>query len=165
MTLPPHGIKTSTAAVAAILAGVSLAGCAAKETKSADSSSKAASEITVNATDTDCTLSGTQAATGPSTFVVTNNGTKVTEFYVYGAGERVMGEVENISPPGLQRKLVVQLAEPGTYQTACKPGGMIGDGIRADFTVTGNAVAVDTQANSRKPVRVTNATSTARQMP
>ncbi|WP_431233484.1 iron uptake system protein EfeO [Mycolicibacterium psychrotolerans] len=140
MTLP-HGIKTSTAAVAAILAGVSLAGCTAKETKSADSSSKAASEITVNATDTDCKLSGTQAATGPSTFVVTNNGTKVTEFYVYGEGERVMGEVENISP-GLQRKLVVQLAEPGKYQTACKPG-MIGDGIRADFTVTGNAVAVD----------------------
>ena len=34
----------------------------------------------------------------PSTFVITNNGTKVTEFYVYGEGERVMGEVENISP-------------------------------------------------------------------
>lgn len=97
MTLP-YGIKTSTAAVAAILAGVSLAGCTAKETKSADSSSKAPSEITVNATDTDCKLSGTQAATGPSTFVITNNGTKVTEFYVYGEGERVMGEVENISP-------------------------------------------------------------------
>jgi iron uptake system component EfeO len=139
----PHSIKTGTATVVAIVAGVSLAGCTAKETKSADSSTKAPSEITVNASDTECTLSATRAATGPSTFVITNNGTKVTEFYVYGEGERVMGEVENISP-GLQRKLVVQLAEPGTYKTACKPG-MIGDGIRGDFVVTGNAVTVDTQ--------------------
>ena len=50
-----------------------------------------------------------------------------------------MGEVENISP-GLQRKLIVQLSEPGTYQTACKPG-MVGDGIRGDFKVTGETVA------------------------
>ena len=77
----------------------------------------------------------------PNTFVITNNGTKVTEFYVYGEGERVMGEVENISP-GLQRKLIVQLGEPGTYQTACKPG-MVGDGIRGDFKVTGDSVKID----------------------
>lgn len=147
MTLPA-GIKTPTAAVAAILAGVSLAGCTAKETKSADSGSKAPAEITVDASDTECKLSGTQAATGPSTFVISNSGTKVTEFYVYGEGERVMGEVENISP-GLQRKLVVQLAEPGTYQTACKPG-MIGDGVRGDFVVTGNAVPVDTEGKFKE---------------
>ncbi|KAA0105127.1 iron uptake system protein EfeO [Mycolicibacterium sp. P1-5] len=147
MTLT-HRIKTSAAAAAAILAGVSLAACTAKENKSADASTKAASEITVNASDTGCKLSATQAGTGPSTFVITNNGAKVTEFYVYGQGERVMGEVENISP-GLQRKLVVQLAEPGTYKTACKPG-MIGDGIRGDFTVTGNAVAVDTKGEFKE---------------
>ena len=98
-------------------------------------------EITVAATDTACELSGTEGRTGANTFVITNNGTKVTEFYVYGEGERVMGEVENISP-GLQRKLIVQLSEPGTYQTACKPG-MIGDGIRGDFKVTGDAVKID----------------------
>jgi iron uptake system component EfeO len=141
VTLTPS-IKTGTATAAAILAGISLAACTAKETKAADSTTKAPAEITVNASDTDCKLSGTQAGTGPSTFVITNNGTKVTEFYVYGEGDRVMGEVENISP-GLQRKLIVQLAEPGKYQTACKPG-MIGDGIRGDFTVTGNSATVDT---------------------
>ena len=80
--------------------------------------------------------------------MITNNGTKVTEFYVYGEGERVMGEVENISP-GLQRKLIVQLTEPGTYQTACKPG-MIGDGIRGDFTVTGDAVQIDTEGKFKE---------------
>jgi iron uptake system component EfeO len=144
----PYRIKTGTAAAAAILAGVSLAGCTAKEAKSADSGAKSPAEITVNASDAECKLSSAQAGTGPSTFVITNNGTKVTEFYVYGEGEQVMGEVENISP-GLQRKLVVQFAKPGKYQTACKPG-MVGDGIRGDFTVTGNAVAVDTQGEFKE---------------
>ena len=97
----------------------------------------------MNATDTSCELSKTQASTGATTFVITNNGTKVTEFYVYGEGERVMGEVENISP-GLQRKLVVNLNQAGKYQTACKPG-MIGDGIRGDFTVTGENVSTGAQ--------------------
>jgi iron uptake system component EfeO len=120
------------ALVGAVLAGVALTSCQAKG---------APGDITVTASDSACELSGTEASTGPSTFVITNNGTKVTEFYVYGEGERVMGEVENISP-GLQRKLVVQLAEPGTYQTACKPG-MVGDGIRGEFKVTGDAVKVD----------------------
>ena len=50
-----------------------------------------------------------------------------------------MGEVENISP-GLTRTFLVELAEPGAYQTACKPG-MVGDGIRAAFTVTGASAA------------------------
>lgn len=130
-----------TAAALALLAGAALAGCTAKETTTA-SGTDARTPITVEASDTDCALSATQASTGPSTFVVTNNGNKVTEFYVYGKGDRVMGEVENISP-GLQRKLIVNLTEPGTYQTACKPG-MIGDGIRKDFTVTGEAVPAST---------------------
>jgi iron uptake system component EfeO len=143
-----HSIKRGTAAIAAILAGATIAGCTAKESKTSDSGGKTPPEITVTASDTECTLSGTSAATGPSTFVITNNGTKVTEFYVYGEGERVMGEVENISP-GLQRKLVVQLNQPGRYQTACKPG-MIGDGIRNDFIVTGQAVQVDTQGKFKE---------------
>jgi len=143
------GIKTGTAAVAAILAGVSMAGCTAKESATSSSSSaKAATEVTVDAGDTACTLSATEAGTGTTTFVITNNGTKVTEFYVYGKGERVLGEVENVSP-GLQRKLVVQLSEPGTYKTACKPG-MVGDGIQGDFVVTGDAVAVDTEGTFKE---------------
>ena len=91
---------------------------------------------------------GDRGDTGPAPSSITNNGTKVTEFYVYGEGERVMGEVENISP-GLQRKLIVQLTEPGTYQTACKPG-MIGDGLRGDFTVTGDTVQIDTEGKFKE---------------
>jgi iron uptake system component EfeO len=144
-------MKSGTAAFgAALIAGIALSGCTAKETKSVDSATDNPAEITVDASDADCVLSATQASTGPSTFVITNNGTKVTEFYVYGEGDRVMGEVENISP-GLKRQLIVNLTEPGTYQTACKPG-MIGDGIRKDFVVTGQAVQVGDDAQVRQSV-------------
>jgi iron uptake system component EfeO len=142
-------LYSSLAVATAALAGLALTSCQAKEeAKPADPGKSAPSEITVTASDSACELSGTEASTGPSTFVITNNGNKVTEFYVYGEGERVMGEVENISP-GLQRKLIVQLAEPGTYQTACKPG-MVGDGIRGDFNVTGDAVKVDTEGKFKE---------------
>ncbi len=132
----------ATAAATALLTALALTGCTAKDATTSDSADGARAPITVDASDSGCALSATGAATGPSTFLITNNGTKATEFYVYGAGERVVGEVENVSP-GLQRKLIVNLTEPGTYRTACKPG-MIGDGIRGDFVVTGEAVAVDT---------------------
>ncbi len=135
-------------AAAAMLTGAGLAGCTAKESDSAGGADGAKEPVTVEASDTECTLSSTEGTTGANTFLITNNGSKVTEFYVYGEGERVMGEVENVSP-GLQRKLIVQLGEPGTYQTACKPG-MVGDGIRADYTVTGEAVQIDTEGKFKE---------------
>jgi iron uptake system component EfeO len=141
----PVAVKAGVATVAAVLAGIALTSCTAKQAKD---NGAGPAEITVNASDTGCQLSGSEAKTGPSTFVITNNGSKVTEFYVYGEGDRVMGEVENISP-GLQRKLVVHLTDPGTYQTACKPG-MVGGGIRSEFKVTGDAVQLDTQGKFKQ---------------
>jgi iron uptake system component EfeO len=146
-------VQSCAASLAAVLAGLSLAGCQAKETASSGggqsgTNDAAPAEVTVAASDTSCQLSGTGGKTGAHTFLITNNGNKVTEFYVYGEGERVMGEVENISP-GLQRKLIVQLGEPGTYQTACKPG-MVGDGIRAEYKVTGDTVKVDDEGKFKE---------------
>lgn len=144
-------VQSSAAVIAAALAALTLTSCQAKEDTGAgeeSGGSTAPSEVTVDASDTSCELSGTEGKTGANTFVITNNGSKVTEFYVYGEGERVMGEVENISP-GLQRKLIVQLSQPGTYQTACKPG-MIGDGLRGDFTVTGEEVQIDTEGKFKE---------------
>lgn len=144
-------VKTGFAATAAVLAGLSMTACQAKEADSGSASgdgAQKAAQITVDASDTECKLSGTTATTGPSTFVVTNNGNKVTEFYVYGEGERVMGEVENISP-GLKRQLIVQLTQPGTYQTSCRPG-MVGEGIRGNFEVTGDAVKIDTEGKFKE---------------
>ena len=142
-------VSPSVAVLSTAVAALALSGCQAKEEPAnAAEGSDAPAQITVTASDSSCELSGTAGKTGANTFVVTNNGNKVTEFYVYGEGERVMGEVENISP-GLQRKLIVQLSQPGTYQTACKPG-MIGDGIRADYTVTGDAVEIDTEGKFKE---------------
>jgi iron uptake system component EfeO len=111
--------------------------------------------LSVNATDTACQVSAGTAPSGTLTFSIKNAGSKVTEFYLLAAdGLRIMGEVENIGP-GLTRDLVLAAA-PGTYKTACKPG-MVGDGIRSDFTVsdsgedaapTGDDKALVAQANT-----------------
>jgi iron uptake system component EfeO len=142
--------KAGIAAAAALLAGLSMVGCTAKEdaASSTGGGESAPAEVTVYASDDQCHISVTEGTTGAHTFNITNNGNKVTEFYVYGEGDRVMGEVENISP-GLNRKLIVHLTEPGTYQTACKPG-MVGDGLRADYVVTGDAVQIDTEGKFKE---------------
>jgi iron uptake system component EfeO len=90
--------------------------------------------LTVQATDTECKLSAVTAPSGNLTFSVTNGGSKVTEFYLLADdGLRIIGEIENIGP-GLSRDLVLRTG-PGEYFTACKPG-MVGDGIRAAFSVS-----------------------------
>ncbi|MCE1178113.1 MAG: EfeM/EfeO family lipoprotein [Micrococcales bacterium] len=127
--------RTTTAALAlgtALLA----AGCGGG---ASDAGAGGKGPITVQATDSECKVGRAEAPAGTVEFTVQNTGSKINEFYVYGEGDRVMGEVENISP-GLVRKFHVQLDEPGTYETACKPG-MKGKGIRAAFTVTGSSAA------------------------
>jgi iron uptake system component EfeO len=125
----------------AVLAGatmlVTLAACDSKS----DTAGAAGGPIKVSASDTACEVSATTANAGNLTFEITNKGTKVTEFYLYAEGDRIMGEVENIAP-GLNRRLIVEVADAGKYQTACKPG-MSGTGIRGDFTVTGGAAKQD----------------------
>ncbi|SCF34831.1 iron uptake system component EfeO [Micromonospora matsumotoense] len=95
--------------------------------------------VKVKATDSVCEVDVADLDAGQATFTVTNSGSKVTEFYVYAAGDRVMGEVENIAP-GLSRELRVELPA-GTYETACKPG-MSGRGIRGALKVSGTAATV-----------------------
>jgi iron uptake system component EfeO len=113
--------------------------------------------LTVQSTDSECKLSAADAPSGTLTFAVTNGGSQVTEFYLYGEdGKRIVGEVENIGP-GITRELVLKV-EPGNYITACKPG-MAGDGIRAPFSVSdsgedqqggsGNDVELVEQANQK----------------
>jgi iron uptake system component EfeO len=110
---------------------------------SADEPAAAGGPIAVKASDTTCEVATNTVDAGTSVFTVTNGGNKVTEFYVYAPGDRVMGEVENIAP-GLSRELHVELPA-GSYETACKPG-MIGKGIRSAFTVSGSAAALTEDA-------------------
>ena len=91
-------VLASTCAVFAIPA---LAGCTDNTTT--DNAGAAASAnpraLTVQSTDTECKVSANTAPSGPLTFAVTNGGSKVTEFYLYGEdGLRIIGEVENIGP-------------------------------------------------------------------
>ena len=129
--------RRSSAALGTVSIGAAAAVLAGCTSTAPTQDAAGGGQITVNATDSSCEISTTAAPAGNISFHVTNGGSKVTEFYLYGAGDRIMGEVENIGP-GLSRDLRVEVPDGGTYTTACKPG-MVGDGIRAPFTVTGNA--------------------------
>ncbi|MBE3011168.1 iron uptake system protein EfeO [Microbispora sp. NEAU-D428] len=128
-------MRTPTVLAAAALALAGLTACSSTGSGTTTEAAAAGDgKITVAATDTECKVAKSDLAAGTSTFSITNNGTKVTEFYVYAAGDRVMGEVENIVP-GLTREVVVELPA-GVYETACKPG-MTGKGIRGPLKVSG----------------------------
>ena len=118
----------SLAATGLVAVSLSLLGACAEEPAAGDGT------VAVAASDSSCEVSATKLDAGPTTFQVTNQGSKVTEFYVYAEGDRIMGEVENVGP-GLSRDLVVDLPK-GSYEGACKPG-MVGDGIRQTLSVTG----------------------------
>jgi len=120
------------------LTALTLAACGGGDS-SAGSSSDAADDIAVAASDDACDVATSDLDAGVHQFTVTNSGSKVTEFYVYADGDRVMGEVENIAP-GVARELRVELPA-GDYETACKPG-MVGDGIRTALTVSGDATTL-----------------------
>lgn len=131
--------RRTSAAVGLAVLGLAMAGC----TSTAPVDAGAGGPITVAAADDACDVSAAEAPAGTISFDITNGGSKVTEFYLYATGGRIMGEVENIGP-GLSRQLIVEVPEGGEYETACKPG-MVGDGIRSAFTVTGSAQrSVDT---------------------
>jgi iron uptake system component EfeO len=128
--------RTTRVAVLAT-AAAALAACTSTAPPSGDAAAGGGGPIAVTAADDSCQVAAAEAAAGTITFSVRNTGSKITEFYLYGTGDRIMGEVENIGP-GLTRDLIVEVPDGGSYTTACKPG-MVGDGIRAPFTVTGSA--------------------------
>ncbi|GAA4906094.1 iron uptake system component EfeO [Nonomuraea thailandensis] len=133
-----------TRLTAGALALAALTACAA-ETPAPGGSAAARKpdKVAVAASDTECEVAVSEVAAGTSTFAITNGGSKVTEFYVYAPGDRVMAEVENIVP-GLTRELIAELPA-GTYETACKPG-MVGKGIRNPLKVTGEHRALNADA-------------------
>jgi iron uptake system component EfeO len=127
--------RTSRVAVLSA-AAAALAACTSTAPPTGDAAGSGG-PIAVTAGDDSCEVAAAEAPAGNITFSIRNTGTKITEFYLYGTGDRIMGEVENIGP-GLTRDLIVEVPDGGAYTTACKPG-MVGDGIRAPFTVTGSA--------------------------
>ncbi|MEO7588483.1 MAG: iron uptake system protein EfeO [Arachnia sp.] len=125
-------MKTPFYAVTVSALALTLSACALTEPNTPGSGGDG--QITVSSTGDACDLSATEVGSGNLAFRVKNEGTEVTEFYLYAQdGLRIVGEIENIGP-GLTRDLVVRAAA-GDYVTACKPG-MVGEGIRSSFTVT-----------------------------
>ncbi len=92
----------------------------------------ASTTLTVTSSESTCDVSSVSLRSGSHTFAVTNKGSDVTEVYVYGKGDTVLGEVEDVGP-GTSRNLKVKLSA-GSYVVACKPGQK-GDGIRTPITV------------------------------
>lgn len=128
-TLAPRRLRAPLAVLA--LAPLALASACTENADPSDTGDPRV--LSVASTDDGCELSSTEAPAGTLTFDVTNGGDEVTEFYLLDAdGLRILGEVENVAP-NTSAKLTVNAAA-GSYVTACKPG-MVGDGIRGDFTV------------------------------
>ncbi|MDX3356431.1 peptidase M75 family protein [Streptomyces sp. ME01-24h] len=126
-------VRMSAIAAAGIVVALTAAtGCAEK------ADGKASDAITVTATDTACKVSRTSFPAGHVQLAVENEGSKVTEVYVYTPSDRIVTERENIGP-GTKATITAEI-KPGTYQVACKPG-MKGDGIRQKITVTGKGAA------------------------
>ncbi|QFY06642.1 peptidase M75 [Nonomuraea phyllanthi] len=130
------------------LALATLAACGSGTTD-ASAGAPAPGKVTVAASDTECKVGASEVVAGTTTFSITNGGSKVTEFYVYAPGDRVMAEVENIVP-GLTRELIAELPA-GAYETACKPG-MVGKGIRNALKVTGEHKALTSDAKLAEAV-------------
>lgn len=95
-------------------------------------SASGASAVKVVSTNDECRAAATRFTAGTVKFRVVNEGDKVTELYVYGSGDKVIGEVEDVGP-GTSRVLTAKLSA-GTYELACKPGET-GKGIRQRITV------------------------------
>lgn len=108
-----------------------LAGCSAKKDDKAGGDADA---VKVNATDTACEVSKTSFPAGHVVLDIANKGSKTTEVYVYGEGDKIVTERENIGP-GTKASINAEI-KAGSYEIACKPG-MVGDGIRQKITVTG----------------------------
>lgn len=123
----------------AVVAALTLTGCVENTTQAEGDDAAASGTITVNSTETECTVSVASTTSGTAQFEITNDSGKTTEFYLLGDdGLRVVSEKENIAP-GETATLTVSL-QPGDYFTACKPG-MRGTNVgEAAFTVTGEAI-------------------------
>ncbi|WP_431951696.1 iron uptake system protein EfeO [Actinacidiphila sp. bgisy167] len=123
---------SAVAAAGIVVAVTAVTGCAQK------AEGEASDAIKVVASDTACKVSPASFPAGHVRLAVENEGSKVTEVYVYTPSDRIVTERENIGP-GTKVTVTAEI-KPGTYQIACKPG-MKGDGIRQKITVTGKGAA------------------------
>jgi iron uptake system component EfeO len=128
---------TGRAAALTSLALTLMVGLAACDSKKQDGAGGAGGRtVEVALTDAGCEPAKLELAAGAVTFKVSNKGTdKVTEFEVTD-GNRILGEVENVTA-GLERSFSLDLAS-GNYLLQC-PGGS--SAARGTLTVTESSAA------------------------
>ena len=133
MTTRPLALGTG-----ALLAALALTGCVANAP--AGSASAGSTTVSVEGDGDRCAVSSTSVPSGPVTFTMTNSGSDETEFELLASdGLRIVSEKENIGP-GTSASITVAV-QPGDYYTACIPG-LVGEGVRAPFTVTDSGADV-----------------------
>jgi iron uptake system component EfeO len=119
---------------------VALAACASN-TDGNETAGRSTRTIQIALTDAGCDPAKLDLPAGPVTFRVHNDGTgKVSEFEVTD-GERILGEVENVTA-GLERTFSLEL-QPGSYGMECPGGSSASEGT---LTVTANRAAGATGA-------------------
>ncbi|TDT64492.1 iron uptake system protein EfeO [Frigoribacterium sp. PhB116] len=132
----------------AALVALALTGCVANSPGGA--ATAGATVVTVDGNADACALSATTAPSGPVTFTVTNTGDDNTEFELLASdGLRIISEKENIGP-GTSASMTVAV-QPGDYVTACIPG-LVGEGVRAPFTVTDSGADVTPVGTEKEQV-------------
>lgn len=109
---PCRNVSGWTGPLAVLLAAVVVAGCTSTATPSVALGQSG--PIPVGAGDITCAVATTEAPAGTISFTVNNTGSKVTKFYLYAAGDRILGEVENVGP-GTTRSFTTEVAQGGTY--------------------------------------------------
>ncbi|HZD67458.1 MAG TPA: cupredoxin domain-containing protein [Actinomycetes bacterium] len=112
--------RTAAPAILVLAIGLATAACGADEEGAAGGGSSGGRTVEVALTDAGCEPAELELPAGAITFKVTNKGTsRVSEFEVK-QGERILGEVENVTS-GMERTFSLKL-EQGTYVLEC-PGG------------------------------------------
>ncbi|MBD8726506.1 iron uptake system protein EfeO [Frigoribacterium sp. CFBP 13707] len=132
----------------ALLTALALTGCVANSP--GGSATAGATTVSVQGDGDRCEVSATSVPSGPVTFTMTNAGSDETEFELLGDdGLRIVSEKENIGP-GTTASITVAV-QPGDYYTACIPG-LVGEGVRAPFTVTDSGTAVTPVGTEKEQV-------------
>jgi iron uptake system component EfeO len=119
MNTPTTG-RTAVLAPLALTLALALGACGSDKGGSAGAGGGSARTVEVALTDAGCDPAKLDLPAGAVTFKVTNRGTdKVSEFEITD-GDRILGEVENVTA-GLKRNFSLNLTS-GSYGMKC-PGG------------------------------------------
>jgi iron uptake system component EfeO len=133
-----HPNTGRTAALVPLVLGlaVALPACGSNSGKAGSGGGSGPRTVEVALTDAGCEPAKLELGAGAVTFNVTNTGTaKVSEFEVTD-GDRILGEIENVSA-GLERHFSLNL-QPGDYRLKCPGGSTASEGT---LTVSGGTAA------------------------